>query len=55
MQKILIKKRATMLVQTILTIQTHSLSVQIRWMMFMRMLMITTQAEKEKLSLSLMT
>ena len=29
-------------------IQKHSLSVQIVWMMFMKMLMITTQQEKEK-------
>ena len=31
-----------------LIIQTHLLSVQIRWMAFMRILMITIQAEKEK-------
>ena len=29
-------------------IQIHLLSVQILWMTFMRILMITTQAEKEK-------
>ena len=29
-------------------IQTHLLSVQIRWMTFMRMLMITIEAGKEK-------
>ena len=34
--------------QTILTIQTHLLSVQIQWMTFMRILMITTQTGKEK-------
>ena len=29
-------------------IQMHLLSAQIRWMTFMRILMITTKAEKEK-------
>ena len=29
-------------------IQMHLLSVQIQWMMFMKILMITTQQEKEK-------
>ena len=29
-------------------IQIHLLGVQILWMMFMRILMITTQTEKEK-------
>ena len=33
----------------------HLLNVQLRWMTFMRILMITTQTEKEKLSLCLMT
>ena len=37
-----------MLEQTILTIQTHLLNVQIRWMTFIRILMTTIQAEKEK-------
>ena len=32
----------------IVMIQTHLLSVQIRWMTFIRILMTTTQAEKEK-------
>ena len=31
-------------------IQTHLLSVQIRWMIFMRILMITSKSEKEKKS-----
>ena len=37
-----------MLEQNILEIQMHLLNVQIQWMTFMRILMITTQAEKEK-------
>ena len=37
-----------MLEQTVLMIQMHLLSVQLRWMTFMRILMITIQAEKEK-------
>ena len=37
-----------MLEQTTLTIQMHLLSVQIRQMTFIRILMITTQKEKEK-------
>ena len=41
-------KSAKMLEQTILIIQMHLLSVQILWIMFMRILTITTQAEKEK-------
>ena len=43
----LIKKRK-MLEQTILTIQIHLLSALIRWMAFMWILMIPTQAEKGK-------
>ena len=39
-------KSAKMLEQTILMIQMHLFSVQIRWMTFMRIMMITTQAEK---------
>ena len=34
--------------QNTLMIQVHLLSVQIKWMTFMRISMITTQAEKEK-------
>ena len=41
-------KSEKMFEQTILTIQTHLLSVQIQWMTFMRILMITTQTGKEK-------
>ena len=37
-----------MLEQTILSIQMHLLSVQIRWMTFIRILMITTQTENKK-------
>ena len=37
-----------MLEQTILKIQMHLFSVLIVWMTFIRILMITTQAEKEK-------
>ena len=37
-----------MLEQTILMIQMHLLSVQIQWMTFMRILMITIQTDKEK-------
>ena len=37
-----------MLEKIILTIQTHLLSVEVLWMMFIRISMITTQAEKEK-------
>ena len=34
--------------QDILIIQVHFLSVQIQWIMFMKILMSTTQTEKEK-------
>ena len=36
-----------MLEQTILIIQIHLLCFQIEWMTFIRILMITTQGEKE--------
>ena len=42
----LIKKRE--LEQTILMIHMHLLNVQIEWMTFIRILMTTIQAEKEK-------
>ena len=37
-----------MLEQNIQMIQKHLLSVQIQWIMFMKILLITTQTEKEK-------
>ena len=37
-----------MLVQTVLVIQFHLLSVQIEWMTLIRILMTTTQVEKQK-------
>ena len=42
------KKSAKMQEQNTSMIQMHLLSLQILWMMFMRMLMITIQNEKEK-------
>ena len=44
-----------MLQQTILMIQMYLLSVQIEWMTFIKILMTTIQAEKEKNLLCLMT
>ena len=41
-------KNVNMQEQNISVIQMHLLSVQIQWMTFMRILMIITQAEKEK-------
>ena len=41
--------------QNILMTQMHLSSAQIVWMTFMRIFMITTQAEKEKTYLWLMT
>ena len=43
-----LSKRVKMLEQTILMIQIYLLSVQTQWMTFMRILMTTTQAGKEK-------
>ena len=37
-----------MLEQNIVMIQMHLLSVQTEWMTFIKILMITTQAEQEK-------
>ena len=41
-------KSVRKLEQNIVMIQMHLLSVQIEWMMVVRILMATTQAEKEK-------
>ena len=41
-------KTVKMQEENISMIQMHLLSVQILWMAFMRILIITTQAEKEK-------
>ena len=43
-----LSKTVKMQEQNISMIQMYLLSVQILWMTFMRILMITTQAEKEK-------
>ena len=45
--KFLIKKRKDVGIN-IAMIQMHLLSIQIEWMKFIRILMITTQANKEK-------
>ena len=42
-----LSKSVTMQEQNTSMIQVHLLSVQIKWMTFMRISMITTQAEKE--------
>ena len=44
-----------MLEQTILMIQIHFLSVELEWMTFIRILMTTTQVDKEKFELCLIT
>ena len=45
--KFLIKKRKDVGINIVM-IQMHLLSIQIEWMKFIRILMITTQANKEK-------
>ena len=45
--KFLIKKRKDVGINIVM-IQMHLLSIQIEWMTFIRILMITTQANKEK-------